>query len=92
MSILCKGLGVLERSQGHCRGGRGEWGRIGMRKQGEGVFTASSYDPVGATGRRFCEARFPEKIGIQHPKLVTDGADGSTATITRGSVFRFWVR
>jgi hypothetical protein len=60
-------------------------------QQDEGVLppqvTIQSAQQVGDCARQ----RFPEKIGIQHPKLVTDGADGSTATIPRGSVFRFWL-
>jgi len=32
---------------------------------------------------------FLDKAGIQHPKLVTDGADCSTATIPRGSKFSY---
>ena len=37
----------------------------------------------------FAGKPFLDKAGIQHPKLVTDGADCSTATIPTGSKFRY---
>jgi len=44
-----------------------------------------SAQEVGNSARQ----RFLENVGIQHTKLVADGADYSTATIPRGSEFSY---
>src|SRR6202030_1455500 len=47
--------------------------------------TIQSTQEVGNSARQ----RFFQNVGIQHAKLVTDGADRSTATVPRGSKFSY---